>query len=163
MAGCPAIAQTRAILPDDTNGRRPSDATIAVWKDTLQWNERAQVMNAEALMKVNQDLIQSKAELLKQQYQTAVALAKKASDQLLAEPLDNSNAAVALYFKSTLESRQIMGISEALEKIGNMTNEELQKHVGELAQRVGIVDVTPVEDHDEDFKHDTSDDPDAHA
>lgn len=148
-AGCPSIASTRQVLPDDINGRRPSDATLTNWRDSMQWVVRAQNMDAEVQAIVNQDLIANKAELLKHQYDTALALAKKASDQLLSESLDSSNAAVQLYFKSTLEARQISGISEALQKIGDMTNDELQKYVGELAERVGLVDATPVEEHDE--------------
>jgi hypothetical protein len=145
LAGCPVVTRTQGILPDFEDGRRPSESTIASWMESNDWMGRAALLNQQALAKVDIALVQTKAELLKQQFETAVALAKKASENLL-EGIDNSNAAVQLYFKATAEARNVMGIAEAFEKIGEMSNEQLQNAIAEMLERSAITDPIPEEE-----------------
>ncbi len=146
LAGCPGAPSTLAVLPDSPDGRRPSVATITNWMEAYNWKLRAADLNAKALAKTNEALVSTKAELLQQQFETAVALAKKASEQMLEKGFDNSNAAVQAYFRATAEQRTVMGLSELLQRVGNMTDDELQKKIAEYAERVGLEDVIPVEE-----------------
>ncbi len=146
LAGCPGATSTIAVLPDSPDGRRPSVATIVNWMEAFGWKLRAADLNAQALAKTNEELVSTKAELLKQQFETAVALAKKAADQMLEKGFDNSNAAVQAYFRATAEQRTVMGLSELMQRIGNMTDDELQKKIAEFAERQSIEDITPVEE-----------------
>lgn len=146
LAGCPGAPSTIGVVPDAPDGRRPSVATITNWMEAYSWKLRAADLNAQALAKTNEALVNTKADLLKQQFENAVALAKKAFEQMLEKGFDNSNAAVQAYFRATSEQRTVMGLSELLQRVGNMTDDELQKKIAEMAERVGIEDLTPVEE-----------------
>lgn len=145
-AGCPGARTTLGVLPDSKDGRRPSVATITLWMDNYQWRLRAADLNAKALAKVNESLVDTKADLLKLQFENAVALARKAFEQMLENGFDSSTAAVQAYFRATAEQRTAMGLSELLQRVGNMTDDELQKKIAEYAERIGVEDITPVEE-----------------
>lgn len=146
LNGCPGAPSTLRVIPDAIDGRRPSVATIQNWMEAYSWKLRAADLNAKALAKTNEALVNTKADLLKQQFENAVALAKKAYEQMLQSGFDNSNAAVQAYFRATAEQRMALGLSELLQRIGNLTDDELQKKIAEMAERVGIEDLTPVEE-----------------
>lgn len=146
LHGCPSASQTPGILSDAPDGRRPTASTISHWIESYQWELRAQELNAAALAKVNDALVSTKADLLKSQFETAVALAKKASEQILAEKIDNSNAAVQLYFKATAEARTVMGISEFMQKVGQMTEAQLQNEISSRLERLGVTDPIPTDE-----------------
>lgn len=146
LAGCPGARTTLNVIPDTENGRRPSVATITNWMEVYQWKVRAADLNAQALAKTNDALVNTKAELLRLQFDNSIALAKKAYDQMLEKGFDNSNAAVQAYFRATSEQRTVMGLSELLQKVGNMTDDELQKKIAEYAERIGVEDPIPVEE-----------------
>lgn len=146
LAGCPGAPATLGVIPDSPDGRRPSVATITNWMEAYQWRLRAADLNAQALAKTNEELVSTKAELLKLQFENAVALTRKALEQMLEHGFDNSNAAVQAYFRGTAEQRTVMGMSELMQRIGNMTDDELQKQIAAYAERVGLDDLTPVEE-----------------
>lgn len=146
LAGCPSANQTSKVLPDFENGRRPSVATIAHWMEDYQWRLRAEEINAAALAKVNEELVNSKAELLRAQFENSVALAKKALDSLLEKGFDSSNAAVQAYFRATAEARTVMGISELMQKVGQMTDAQLKDAIAENLERLAVTDAIPVDE-----------------
>lgn len=146
LAGCPGATATLGVLPDAPDGRRPSVATITNWMDTYQWKLRAADLNAKALAKTNEALVNTKAELLQLQMENSKALAQKALESLLGNKFDTSSAAVQAYFRATAEQRTVMGLSELMQRIGNMTDDELQKKIAEMAERVGLEDATPLEE-----------------
>ncbi len=146
MAGCPGARVTLQVLPDSPDGRRPSVATLQKWMEVDGWKLRAADLNAQALAKTNEALVSTKAELLQLQMQNAKALAEKALNHMLENSFDSSTAAVQAYFRATAEQRTVMGLSELMQRIGNMTDDELQKKIAEMAERVGLEDITPVEE-----------------
>lgn len=146
MAGCPSASQTPKILPDFDNGRRPSVATVTNWIDDYQWKLRAEEINAAALARVNEELVSSKAELLRAQFENSVALAKKALDTLLEKGFDSSNAAVQGYFRATAEARTVMGISELMQKVGQMTDAQLKAAIAENLERLSVTDAIPLDE-----------------
>lgn len=146
LAGCPPMSQTQGVLPDDPTGRRPNVATISRWMTEYNWRIRAEEIQTEALARVHDQLVDTKAQLLKSQFENAKALRQKALDQLLADGFDNSNAAVQAYFKSAQEERILLGVAEFAERVGVMTNEQLKEAIKEEIERFGVVDAIPVEE-----------------
>lgn len=146
LAGSPSATQTQNIIPDHVDGRRPSIATINNWMETYAWKLRAEEINAAALAKVNEDLVSTKADLLREQFQNSVAIAKKAMDALLTGGFDSSNAAVQAYFRATAEARTVMGISELMQKVGQMTDKQLQDAIAENLERLAITDAIPLDE-----------------
>lgn len=146
LAGCPNAYQAQGILPDFDGGRRPSVATINNWMEAYQWRLRADEINAAALAKVNEELVNSKADLLRQQFQNSVAIAKKAMESLLTAGFDSSNAAVQAYFRATAEARTVMGISELMQKVGQMTDQQLQEAIAANLERLNVTDTIPLDE-----------------
>lgn len=146
LAGCPTAYELVGLLPDSPNGRRPTITTLTRWMKDEQWKLRAGEINAAALAKVNEALVNSKAELLKSQFENSVALAKKALETLLSAGFDSSNAAVQAYFRATAEARTVMGISELMQKVGQMTDEQLQNAIAENLERLAITDAIPLDE-----------------
>lgn len=146
LSGCPPVSRTLEILPASADGRKPSTATLSAWMMDNDWKMRAKDINEQALATIHDDLVKTKAELFRNQFKTAIALAEKAANQLLSEKIDNSNAAVQLWHKANIEARTVMGISEFMEKFGRMTDEELQKAIAEGLERWNIVDPIPLDE-----------------
>lgn len=150
LAKCPGARSVAEWAPLAPDGRRPSVDTITNWMNDYGWKLRAADLNAKAMAVVNDELVTTKATILKKQFENAVALADKALAQLLADGFDSSNAAVQGYFRATAEQRMALGFSELMQKVGNMTDEELQKKIAEMAERASVEDVIPEEDQTDD-------------
>lgn len=133
LAGRPSAPKLVELIPANEMGDKPSHQTILKWIEDEGWYEHADLIQTSAVEIADQDLIQSKAEMLKAQFRDAVAIAKKAKAALVEKGFDTSAAAVNAYFKAVEEQRKVAGISEFMEKVGNMTDEQIE---AEIAQRL---------------------------
>lgn len=109
--------------------RQPSRATVIKWFRVYGWNERADRLDAKAMAKVENTLINKKAYLLQHQAEKAFALANKAHDHLMTGTFDSSAAAVNAYFRATEEVRKVIGLSDLLQRLGEMSDEEVQEEI----------------------------------
>ena len=126
------------IIPAFDDGTKPSREIILKWKDELGWDFRADELDAKAIELVDEHLIQQRSELLKKQANEARQIAEAALLHLLGtegKGFDSSSSAVQAYFRAAEQERVSIGLSEALLKLGKMTEEELQKTVRDLLER----------------------------
>lgn len=117
------------ILPEDEHGRRPSRTQVIKWYQRYGWGERADRLDAKAMAKVETTLVNRKAQLLQHQAEKAFALAGKAHDHLMSGTFDTSAAAVNAYFRATEEIRKVVGLSDLLQRLGEMSDEEVQEEI----------------------------------
>lgn len=121
--------QIARILPKDEMGRQPSRTTVIKWFRIYGWGERADKLDAKVIAKVETTLINKKAYLLQHQAEKAFALAGKAHDHLMTGTFDSSAAAVNAYFRATEEVRKVIGLSDLLQRLGEMSDEEVQEEI----------------------------------
>lgn len=147
LSGRCSIPRLLDIIPVNDEGNKPNVNTIRAWMEDEGWHERADIIQSSAMAIADTELIQTKAEMLRQQYRDAVAIAQKARAAMIDRGFDTSAAAVNAYFKAVEEQRKVAGISEFMEKVGNMTDEQIE---AEIAQRLaGMKDaVIPGEEGD---------------
>lgn len=117
------------ILPEDEHGRRPSRTIVIKWYARHKWGERADRLDAKAIEKVENTLINQKAKLLQRQAEDAFVLANKAHTHLISGTFDTSAAAVNAYFRATEEIRKVVGLSDLLQRLGEMSDEEVQEEI----------------------------------
>jgi hypothetical protein len=122
-------------IPETPEGSRPGIARLKQMKENNGWIERADALNALAIQKVDNQLVNQKAEMLKRQADQALQIANVARDHLLEHGFDTSASAVSALFKATEEERTVRGISEFLVKISQMPDEDLMKEAAKLLKR----------------------------
>ena len=128
-------AKTREIIPVDEKGRKPNYPMISRWMKELEWNEKADEMDAKAMILVEDILVNQKADMLKRQAIDAFALANAAREYLLTDGFDSSASAVNAYFKATEEERVTRGIGEFIKKVSAMSNSDLEQEIIRLTRR----------------------------
>lgn len=126
---------TKRILPEHSTGRLPSFMQIERWMIYGAWNERADELDAQVMQKNDIELINAKAQMLREHLEQAKKVAKKALDHLMTDGFDSSSAAVQAFFKGLEEQRKTQGFSDLLEKLDKMTNNEVEKEIIALLNR----------------------------
>lgn len=135
-AGAPdRIGANLDVFPLDESGRRPGIATLSDWSVKYDWRGRADLINAKAIEKVNAELVDDKATLLRQQYEDSKTVLKKALEYIVTDGFDSSASAVSAVFKANEEMRRAIGISEIIEKMSKMSNEELEREILDKIRR----------------------------
>lgn len=135
-----AILQER--LPETTDGKKPSVSHLRHMRDGNGWIERADALNAKAIEKVEHQLIDQKADMLKRQAQSAFEIAQVAKDYLLERGFDTAASAVAGIKWAQEEERTVRGVSEMMIKISKMTPDELMQEAAKLLKRNSqVIDV----------------------
>ena len=125
-AGRPIVhARIMEVIPVDEYGRKPSKDTLVGWRNS--WQIRADDLDQRAIEKVESTLITKKAALLEKQAEDAFALAQHAHQFLISGTFDSSASAVQAYFQATKELRAVIGLSDLLQRLGQMNDEELMK------------------------------------
>lgn len=128
-------AKTREIIPMDEKGRKPNYPMLSRWMKELEWNERADEMDAKAMILVEDVLVNQKAEMLKRQAMDAFVLANAAREHLLNSGFDSSASAVNAYFKATEEERLTHGLDDFFKKVAEMSNSELEQEIIKMTRR----------------------------
>lgn len=129
------MAKTRDILPEDEKGRKPNYPMISKWLKDLEWHERADELDARAMILVDEALVNQKAEMLKRQAMDAFAIANKAREFILDEGFDTAASAVNAYFKATEEERITRGMGDFIAKLSKMNDNEIQNEIIKLTNR----------------------------
>jgi len=146
--------ETRKLIPEDAHGRKPNARMIAKWISELMWHERADELDAKAIILSDDALVIQKANMLKRQSENAVAIAEKAKKHIITEEFDSSASAVNAYFRATEEERLTKGIGDMIIKMSKMNNTDLMDEISKRVKRAEesgqIIDAEPVENTKED-------------
>lgn len=148
----------RDAIPETIDGRKPTSVFLRKWRDECGWNERADALNALAVQKVEEQLINQKADMLRRQAAQAYEIAQKAREHLLENGFDTSASAVNALFKATEEERIVRGVSDMMVRISKMSPEELMKEAAKLLKRNSEVIDGVVEEEDADESIPTAED-----
>lgn len=127
----PASGKLQELLPEP----KPAQTTLTGWRETHNWDERADVMDAQAIRQVEPELINARAEMFRQQLKEAKEIKSLALEKLRADGFDNSSSATNALFKAVELESKVTGSAEMLERISKMTPEQLQARVSKLLQR----------------------------
>lgn len=146
------MPRIRELMPvNERTGTKPSPAVIKRWMINDLWNERADEMDAKAMIIADDSVLAKKAEIIKLHQLNAAALAAKAFEFLISGTFDSSAAAVNTYFKSTEEVRKMASFSDLIEKLGQMGNDDLMKEIVNRINRGAENDqIIDAEESDED-------------
>lgn len=136
LSGRCSIPRLLDIIPVNDEGNKPNVNTIRAWMEDEDWHSRADIIQSSAMAIADTELIQTKAEMLRQQYRDAVDIAKKAKEAIIDRGFDTSAAAVNAYFKASEEQRRVAGLAEFMEKIGNMSDEQIEAEIAERMARM---------------------------
>jgi hypothetical protein len=153
LNGRPTDSNLYELLSPDEQGNKPSYPTLVRWRKDFDWESRADILDAQAIQKHDDALIQKKVEMLTRHYNDAVSLATKAKEHLMMDGFDSSAAAVNAYFRGTEEQRNVEGLGELLNKLGKMTNEQISALIFDNIRRMSandqVIDVPLEEKEDE--------------
>jgi hypothetical protein len=122
---------------------------VEAWVTERGWRERADVLDARAETKIDDDLVALKVNALRKQASQAAAVREKSLNYILDNEFDSSASAVSAFFKAAELERVTLGISKTIQKLSEMDDDEVLQTVKELAERAGgnIIDAdTPEED-----------------
>lgn len=148
LAGRPSSArQIQESLPDDEYGRKPSLITLALWRDELGWDIRADDLDVKANAVVENDLINSRVLMLKEQASRARELQTMGLNYLREDGFDSSSSAVAAIIKGADLERVSKGLSESITKMLQMDDTQLTSEVQKLLDRASVpADVIDMDD-----------------
>lgn len=122
-------------LPESANGNKPGVATLKRIFETYGWAERADILNAKAVEKVETQLVDQRADMLKRQAESAFKVAKKAEEYLLESGFDTASSAVGAIRWASEEERTVRGVSEFMVKISRMPSADIIKEAAKLLKR----------------------------
>jgi len=148
------IPQIQEIIPEDENGRKPSIPTVAMWRDEMGWDWRADELDAKANSIVDDELINHRVLMLKEQAAIGKELQLKGIEHIREQGFDTSSSALGAVVKGAELERTSRGISERLVKISKLSNDRLLESIGKLLDEANesgeIIDVDAVEDKEDD-------------
>lgn len=139
-AGSPPIKGEKGVrtFPVDENGNRPAYDTVLQWMDSEDWRQRADVLDAEVTLRLDQDAIEVRVKTLRELAESGKALKQKGLDYLSAEPnpfKDNASAAVRAIVAGSDMQFKYAGQADLLANVGGMTNKQLDKELARLLRK----------------------------
>lgn len=161
-------AQVMNSLPAAADGRKPNIVTVSRWAERYGWRQRADALDAEVSVKLEQEVIQERIQTLKTLAQNGKTLKDKGlkfisdNDNPFA---DNASAAVRAIIAGADMEFKYAGQAQILENISGMTNKQLEseilkllgKEASELNENEDIVDSTLEDIPSEDDSPDDND------
>lgn len=127
----PSSGKLQEILPEP----KPTQATLSTWREVYGWDTRADDLDAQAISKVEPELVEARAAMFRQQLKEAKEIKSIALDHIRSHGFDNSSSATNALFKALELESKVAGAAEAIERISKMTPEQLQARVVKLLRR----------------------------
>ena len=137
-----------AIIPKDENGRKPNRRQIQIWRLDMNWDFKADELDARAMTLSDDYVVTKKTEMLKRHADNANSIAMKALTALVSGSFDTSAAAVNAYFRATEEERLSLGLGETLKKLSKMSDgdlkDEIMKQLRRASEAGQVIDADPI-------------------
>lgn len=147
-SGRQAISRSNEYLPKDKYDRIPSANLVRTWRDEEFWDARADELDAKAELIAEDDLINARVMMLKEQAARGRLLQVQGMEYLEENGFDSSSSAVSAVFRGADLERTSRGISEHLVKMLKMPNDQLalevQKMLQEAAESGEVIDVADI-------------------
>jgi hypothetical protein len=136
------------LLPPDENGNVVPLNSLKHWIAREGWYEWKDSMNAQLAVRVENELLSRKVELIKEQLAEVRVVRQASFEHLTEHPFDSSAAATSAFYKALQEERGLMQIEKVIEDLAKAQSSDLKKQFQELAERAGATDV--IEEQEED-------------
>lgn len=150
VSGRPSAENLRDKLPDLPEGGQTTAITIRTAMERYGWHERADGMDAMAVQKVENDLIDARADMFRKQAEESRKVANMAMDYLSNNGFENAGQAVTALFKALEREERVRGMGDMLIKISKMTPDQLQSAAQRLLKRKNdAIDGEVIEEGDE--------------
>jgi len=126
----PALIKLQAIIPPDPDtGRKPNIHTLSVWR-TDYFIPKAATMDEEFYDQITAVAIQEKVEMLQRHSAMSVKMQRLAEDYIVEHEEDLTiNSAIRLLIEGVRIERESKGIPDALQKMSDMSDDELLEEV----------------------------------
>ncbi len=131
------------------DGRRPSRLTAEEWSKNNGWIERADALDAEVSLKLDEEVVNKRVEMFKEHARIGSELIEKGLEYLQTEGITSDNAAIRAIDLGIETQRVSTGMAESYAKIAKMSNDaitkEIQKLIGGKTDEDEIVEGTTLE------------------
>ena len=123
------------IIPAGDDGKKPSIKLIGNWLNSGSWDMLADELDAKVSDRMNRSLVTEKVNMLRKHQEQAARIQIKALEYLMTEGFDTSASAVQAIFRGMEEERKTAGFSDLLEKLENMSNNQVRDEIISMIQR----------------------------
>lgn len=123
----------REIIPANEEGKKPTTQAIRSWM--TDWYFLADELDLRVEEKANKSLVDKRVKILVRHQENSVKVQGKAMDYLMNEGFDSSASAVQALFRGMEEERKTEGFSDLLERLENMTNNQVRDQIINLINR----------------------------
>lgn len=131
-----SMTQLQELIPVDEYGRKPYRTALDAWRDEDGWDIWADELDVKSELEIDDFLVAQRVKMLKEQGSNAQELRKKAITYLRDKGFDSSASAVNAFVQSVKIERSSRGISEKIEKLLMMDDEDLTKEAMKLLGQV---------------------------
>jgi len=122
-------------LPEDEHDRKPHPDVVRRWRNADRWDLRADKLDAQVTMRMEDTLINQRVEMLQKQAQRAKKLQEDGMEYLEENGFDSSSSALTAVLKGAELERTSLGLSDTIMKLAKLTNDELTSETQKLLQR----------------------------
>jgi hypothetical protein len=129
-------------VPEDANGRRPSNIILQHWRDDDNWNHHADLLDAQVQQKLDARMIDARIQMFDEQAKLAKELQTRGLDHIREMGFDTSASAVNAIFKGAELERISKGATETLAHILELDDKQLTNMVKSLLDRQSQPSVT---------------------
>lgn len=123
------------LMPQDENGNKPSLITIKSWMVNNGWEQRADVLDAQVSLRLDEDAIQNRIQTLRTLAENGKSLKTKGLEYLSSKPdpfEGNPSAAVRAVVAGSEMEFKYAGAADLLANISGMTDRQLDKELARL-------------------------------
>lgn len=142
-------------LPEDKWGRIPHPEAVRIWRDEEGWDIWADDLDLRVEYEMDDMLVAERVRMLKEQASRGRELQTKGIDYLRENDFDSSSSAVNAVIHGAKLERTSRGISERLEKLLTLSDDDLTREAWKLldqAKESGEtldIDAEDIEDDEE--------------
>jgi hypothetical protein len=142
--GKPSAYALLGMIPLDFHGKKPARTVLSGWLQDFQI--RAEPLDEAVKAEMGNRLILEKIEMFNRHAKVAVEMQDKALVYLRGEKSDiNSAAAVRMLVEGIRIERISRGVPQIIEKMAQMTDEDLLREAEKLLLRSPITEIEPLE------------------
>lgn len=151
-------------FPADQFGRKPVAKVVNAWINERGWREYADALDAQVETQINDELVAMKVAMLRHQASQAKAIKEKAVDFILENGFDSSASAVAGFKVASEIERLTIGLSKTIERLAEMSDDEVLQSVRELSERAGVtIDASEIPEDSENSENSENSEGDAES
>jgi hypothetical protein len=135
--GRPGIRKLISMIvePDPLNNSIPTYQTVSIWMKDYNWIELADELDLDARNQIQDHLVANKVEMLKRHAHVAREMQDVALEYLRENGVGGSRNAIELLVKGMAIEKESSGVTQAVTKIADLSDEELLKQLTETITR----------------------------